>query len=311
MDSRGGRQREHSAPCVGTTRKTADFGGEGHSWHKPDGEKEKILRNQRRITRQHEWAFTLIELLVVIAIIGILAAILLPVLGRSKTKARMAKCQNNHKQMMVVTRMYADENNDSIVPNRQDWGRNSSGHYRTWATGWLRHGNANERANWDTTYMSQGLLAPYLTDVSIMHCPADPSQTSRGPRVRSIASSHVMGGTWSNPYGWGFVNENYWHAYNRFADITDDPSRRWVYADENQWTINDNYFLSFDLGRPNVNQFIDVPAVYHDRKSSFSFVDGHAEFHEWKDPSTINARGFRPRGGADVTWFLSITSSRK
>jgi len=258
-------------------------------------------------------AFTLVELLVVIAIIGILASLLLPVLGRAKTRARLAKCSNNHKQMMVATRMYADENGDAIVPNHQDFGRNAGGQYRTWATGWLRHGDANERANWDTTYMSEGLLGPFLSgEVTVMQCPGDPSQTTRGRRVRSIASSHVMGGTWANPYGYGFVNENYWHAYNRFADIMDDNARRWVYMDENQWTINDNYFLSFDLNGPNApNQFIDVPAVYHDRKSSLSFADGHVEYHEWKDPSTMTARGFRPQGGPDVAWLLSITSSRK
>lgn len=262
---------------------------------------------------RRERAFTLIELLVVIAIIGILASLLLPTLGRAKTRARMAKCQNNHKQMMVATRMYADENGDAIVPNHQDFGRNANGQYRTWATGWLRHGDANARANWDTTYMSQGLLGSYLSgEVTVMQCPGDPSQTTRGRRVRSIASSHVMGGRWDNPYGYGFVNENYWHAYNRFSDIMDDNARRWVYVDENQWTINDNYFLSFDLNGPNApNQFIDVPAVYHDRKSSFSFADGHTEYHEWKDPGTIDARGFRPRGGPDVAWLLSITSSRK
>ena len=42
--------------------------------------------------------FTLIELLVVIAIIGILAAILLPVLGRSKPRVKQAKCLNTQKQ---------------------------------------------------------------------------------------------------------------------------------------------------------------------------------------------------------------------
>ena len=82
--------------------------------------------------------FTLIELLVVIAIIGILAAIFLPALVRSKAVAKRTHCVGNLKQLALAAHLYVGDHEDRL-PSGFDYShslvvsdRGGDRHFWTW-----------------------------------------------------------------------------------------------------------------------------------------------------------------------------------
>jgi len=117
----------------------------------------------------HGRAFTLVELLVVIAIIGILAGLLLPVLGKAKNSAGKATDLNNLKQIMVAIHLYASDNGDVLPPpNWDNGGFDGNGT----VAGWLY--KPTPSLDSPARYvMSGGLLWPILQTPKVYVCPND------------------------------------------------------------------------------------------------------------------------------------------
>jgi prepilin-type processing-associated H-X9-DG protein/prepilin-type N-terminal cleavage/methylation domain-containing protein len=61
--------------------------------------------------------FTLIELLTVIAVIGVLAGLLIPVVGKVRATARNAQCVSNLRQIGTALNLYAQDNKGNYPPS--------------------------------------------------------------------------------------------------------------------------------------------------------------------------------------------------
>jgi prepilin-type N-terminal cleavage/methylation domain-containing protein/prepilin-type processing-associated H-X9-DG protein len=83
-------------------------------------------------TKKTGSAFTLVEMLVVISIIGILAAILLPAIGKARVQAQMTACGSNLRQLGVGFQMHANKQQGAMCTGSFDWARDGAVTEKGW-----------------------------------------------------------------------------------------------------------------------------------------------------------------------------------
>ena len=261
----------------------------------------------------------------VIAIISILAALLLPVLARSKERARGIQCLSNLKQMQLAWTLYAGDNQEVLPVNGSGWDAGQSADEPSWVAGYLKVGSSPDNTNTSllvgSQYQKWGSLGGYTKAAGIYHCPSDVSRDSKSGqfRVRSIS----MNG-WMNPGRNGVVSGRFWDLpFEKYAQLTDfvrlSPSDGFVFLDERPNSINDGWFMvdmeSYNPANLAGLKIRDLPAIYHNRATTFTFADGHAEFHRWLDGRTFKLKfsknGQSTPDNRDVLWLMEHATKPK
>ncbi|HZO86942.1 MAG TPA: type II secretion system protein [Chthonomonadaceae bacterium] len=208
--------------------------------------------------------FTLIELLVVIAVIAILAALLFPVFGQAREKARAAACLSNQRQLSTAMLLYVQDA-DEVFPGYVE--------------------DVDARAG-SVTPIWSAMLQPYARNHQIVLCPS--------------AGRSQWSGTWGER-GWLSIGYNNHFGGWLFCHDTDcrpirvslaqiaRPVHVVLFADSSPGETAQGYrgYLSSNwnarvdqCGEPIVvNGTGDTLSDRHQGGTNVSLADGHAKWY--------------------------------
>lgn len=237
--------------------------------------RNRITKTERLYSqRQSATGFTLVELLVVLGVIALLAALLLPALARSKSRALATACGSNLRQVNLAFLLYLDDSQgvfptaaakSSLGAQPEDW---------IW---WQMETSAAMMRD-----PASGSIMRHLGgyDTRLFQCPADRDAKSREAAWRSnpgqeqyfysyslnAASDRGMASYFSKDRSMMFLNR---------LDAVRRPAQKIMLAEEKGGAGDGPGTASIDDGRW-------VPQGYpltsrHEGRATVAFADGHLE----------------------------------
>ena len=243
--------------------------------------------------------FTLIELLVVMVIIGVLAAMLMPVLSTARGYANSSKCQENLRQIGIGLTLCTNENNN-LLPNSA-------------------YGNGGAATNNGAIYKWMDAIFPYAPTEKIFVCPSDVGG-------KYTYAKNLVGGQTSTNYGSYGLNGSYGaagdaqtpprsssvYSVNRMQ-LASPSTTVWVADTNNRQEANGSFGFTWMNAGTNPSITTDVPRQLnkiverHRAATNVLFCDGHAEMRKLETLTTLHSV-LDPIDGAtkNVLWLFTV-----
>ena len=219
--------------------------------------------------------FTLVELLVVIAITAILAALLLPALGRSRQSAQSAKCVSNLRQFCLAAHMYWEDNSGLTFA----YGGIATNNGKIYWFGWIGNGPEKTRP-FDPT---PGALHPYM-GAGVDLCPSFDYSSSQFKLKAAVPTCDYGYNLSLSPIGQSPANMKNFGQPSILALLADAAQVNTFEAPASVQNpmFEEWYYINDDPSQPN-GQF------RHDQRANAVFCDGHAA-RQAMVPGTLDQR---------------------